>query len=92
MQYSRRLIADVLLPRVPAEIALHVAAPDEPAVALLGDVADPRLVAPAAAQQPASVQAEGRPVAYPSSRARDAEPATARMLMTVFTMLRVEEV
>ena len=44
------LVADVLLARVPAQLALDVAAPDEAAVALLGDVAHARLVAPAAAE------------------------------------------
>lgn len=70
---SNRLIADVLLSRVSAQLALHVATPDEPAVALLCHVADPRLITPAATQQSTPVQPEGRSVAYPSSRAGDAE-------------------
>lgn len=71
----------MLLPRVPAHLALHVTAPDESALAFLGDVPHPRLVAPAAAQQPASVEAEGRPVAHSSARAGDAEPAERTKIM-----------
>lgn len=48
-------------------------APDESTLAFLGDVSHPRLVAPTAAQQPASVEAEGRPIAYSSSRTGNAK-------------------
>lgn len=63
---------------MPAQLALDVTAPDESTLALLRDVLHPRLVAAAAAQQPASVQAEGRLVAYSASRAGDAEPGAGR--------------
>lgn len=72
-ELPKNLITNVLLPRVPAQLALDVAAPNESTLALLGDVSHPRLVAPAAAQQPASVEAEGRPVTHSPSRTRNAE-------------------
>lgn len=65
----------MLLARVPAQLALDVAAPDEPAVALLGDVAHAGLVAAAAAEQPAPVQAHARAVADAAPGARDAQSA-----------------
>lgn len=64
----------MLLARVSAQLALDVAAPDELAVALLGDVAHASLVAPAAAEQPTAIQAKTRAVADPASGARDAQP------------------
>jgi hypothetical protein len=48
-------------------------APNESTFAFLSDIPHPRLVAPAAAQQPASVEAEGRPIAHSSSRTGNAK-------------------
>lgn len=44
-----RLIAHVLLPFVPTQLALHVTTPDESTIAFLGHVPDSRLVSPTAA-------------------------------------------
>lgn len=90
MQWTVRLIADVLLPRVPAELALHVTTPDESTPALLGHISDPRLVAPAAAQQSTAVQTQGRSVAYPSSRAGDTEREI--FLAVIGTVFEVHQV
>lgn len=58
-----------------AHLALHLAAPHELALALLLHVPYSRLVAAAAAQQLAAVDAVRRLVAQPSAGAHDAEPA-----------------
>jgi len=73
-----RLVAHVLLPRVPAHLALDVTAPDESALAFLSDIPHSRLVAPTAAQQPATVETEGRPIAHSSSCTRNAESVMKR--------------
>lgn len=60
-------------------------APDESTLALLGDISHSRLVTPAAAQETASVEGEGRPIAYSASRARNAE-STDDEIMTLSEM------
>lgn len=53
--HRKWLVTHVLLLAELAPLADHVAAPLELAVALLAAVADPRLVPPAAAEQPTAV-------------------------------------
>lgn len=69
---------------MPAQVALDVAAPDELAFALLGDVAHAGLVAPAAAQEPAPVQAQGCSVAHAASGSGDSQSAKFVKNVNVF--------
>lgn len=65
------LIADVLLFPGPAYITHDSATPNELTLAFLLYLAHPRLVAPAAAEQPASVHSLTGPVTYPAPGSQD---------------------
>lgn len=67
-------VAIVLLASHSASLALHLAAPDEPAVAFLLDVLHHGLVSSAAAQDLAAVHAPAGLVAQPPHRAQYTEP------------------
>ena len=63
-----RRLARVDVPPLPAVLALHLAAPNEFAVAFFGDEDAGGVVSAAAAEDVASIGAQGCPVAFPSGR------------------------
>lgn len=73
------LVANVLVLSDAARVALDRAAPNKLAVALFLDVADPGLVAAAAAQQPATLDAVRGAIAEASPGAEDAEAEIKRL-------------
>ena len=80
----RWLVTHVLLLPELAPLADHVAAPLELAVAFLAAVADPRLVPPPAAEQPAAVHPRAGLVAHAALGAEDVVPENEKAV-THFT-------
>lgn len=69
------LIANVVVALVPAHLAVYATAPHEAAATLLLVVADTRLVAAPAAEEPASVQTRRRSVARATASTQNSQPA-----------------